>query len=72
MNFLRGRLQRLNAQMPYLIDQLPDESLEDAWKVLQGLYYDLYMLKAIQESKRNVQPGDSLSREEALLLLHLP
>lgn len=72
MNFLRGRLQRLSAQMPHLINQLPDDSLEDAWKVLQALYYDLYMLKAIQESKQTVQPGDSLTREEALLLLHLP
>jgi hypothetical protein len=58
--------------MPHLVDQLSDESLEDAWKVLQALYYDLYMLKAIQEAKQNLQPGDSLSREETLLLLHLP
>ncbi len=72
MNFLRGRLQRLMINMPHLVAQLSDESLEDAWKVLQALYYDLYMLKAIQESKQNLQPGDSLTRDEALLLLHLP
>ncbi|MEP0771632.1 hypothetical protein [Coleofasciculus sp. FACHB-SPT36] len=45
MNFLRGRLQRLTAQLPDLIDQLADDNLDDAWKVLQQIYYDLYMLK---------------------------
>lgn len=72
MNLLRCRLQRLTSQLPDLLDQLADENLENAWKVLQPFYYDLYMLKAIQESKQSVQPGGSLTREEALHLLHLP
>ncbi|MBD1837688.1 hypothetical protein H6F78_15415 [Coleofasciculus sp. FACHB-64] len=72
MNFLRGRLQRLTAQLPDLIDQLADDNLDDAWKVLQQIYYDLYMLKAIQESKHTVQPGETLTREEALRMLHFP
>lgn len=72
MNMLRGRLQRLTAQLPDLIEQLPDESLPDAWVVLQPLYYDLYMLGAMQESVRTVRPGDVLTREEALLLLQVP
>ncbi|HEY9820177.1 MAG TPA: hypothetical protein V6D35_05270 [Candidatus Sericytochromatia bacterium] len=72
MNLLRGRLQRLTAQLPELLEQLPDEGLEDAWAVLQPLYYDLYMLAAMYESMRSVQPGDALTREEALLLLQFP
>ena len=72
MNMLRGRLQRLTAQLPDVIEQLPDESLLDAWVVLQPLYYDLYMLGAMQESVRTVRPGDVLTREEALLLLQVP
>lgn len=72
MNFLRGRLQRLTAQLPDLIDQLADDNLDDAWKVLQQIYYDLYMLKAIQESKQSVQPGESLTREEAIRMLQFP
>lgn len=72
MNMLRGRLQRLTAQLPDVIEQLPDESLSDAWVVLQPLYYDLYMLGAMQESVRTVRPGDVLTREEALLLLQVP
>ncbi len=72
MNLLRSRLQRLTAQLPDIIEQLPDESLPDAWAVLQPIYYDLYMLGAMQESMRKVQPGDVLTREEALLLLQFP
>jgi len=70
MNLLRGRLQRLTEQLPGLIELLSDESLEDAWRVLQPLYYDLYMLTAMQESMRTVRPGDVLTRDEALRLLH--
>jgi hypothetical protein len=72
MNLLRGRLQRLTEQLPSLIEQLPDENLEEAWTVLQPLYYDLYILSAMQQSRRTIRPGDSLTREEALLLLLFP
>ncbi|MEW6494119.1 MAG: hypothetical protein AB1589_16645 [Cyanobacteriota bacterium] len=54
------------------MDQLSDESLEDVWKVLQPLYYDLYMLGAMQEAMRTVRPGDVLTREEALRFLQFP
>jgi hypothetical protein len=46
--------------------------LPDAWKVLQPIYYDLYMLGAMQEAMRTLRPGDVLTREEALLLLQFP
>lgn len=72
MNLLRARLHCLIEQLPNLVEQLPDESLADVWTVLQPLYYDLYMLGAMQESMRTVRPGDVLTREEALRLLHFP
>ena len=72
MNLLRARLHCLIEQLPNLVEQLPDESLADVWIVLQPLYYDLYMLGAMQESMRTVRPGDVLTREEALRLLHFP
>ncbi|HEY9848981.1 MAG TPA: hypothetical protein V6D28_05965 [Leptolyngbyaceae cyanobacterium] len=72
MNFLRSRLLRLTYQMASLVDQLSDEDLQIAWRVLQSVYYDLYMLKAIHEAKRSVQPGDSMSYEEAVRVLRLP
>ncbi|HAX87622.1 MAG TPA: hypothetical protein DCY91_15500 [Cyanobacteria bacterium UBA11370] len=72
MSVLRGRLHRLTQQLPSVIEQLPDESLADAWNVLQALYYDLYMLTAIQESMYSIRPGDAMTREEALRLLNLP
>lgn len=72
MNLLKGRLHRLTAQLPELINQLPDQDLENAWKILHTLYYDLYMLNAIQKSKQSLQPGETLTREEALRILHSP
>lgn len=72
MNLLKGRLHRLTARLPELIDQLPDEDLESTWKTLHTLYYDLYMLKAIQQSKQSLQPGETLTREEALRILLSP
>lgn len=72
MNLLRGRLLILTEQLPGLIEQLSDENLQDAWAVLQPLYYDLYMLIAMQESMRRVRPGDNLTREEALRFLQFP
>lgn len=69
MNVLRSRLQRLIEQFSGLIEQLPEESLGEAWAVLQPLYYDLYVLTAVQESMQNVSPGDALTRAEALRFL---
>jgi hypothetical protein len=65
-------LLRLSQQLPHLIEQLPDETLEEAWAVLQPLYYDLYMLGAMHEAMRTIRPGDNLTREEALRLLRFP
>lgn len=52
-----------------LIDELSDEDLESLWRVLRERYYDFYMMKAIQETKRIVRPGNTLTREEAIQLL---
>jgi hypothetical protein len=70
MNLLRDRLQHLIEQLPDVIAQLSDDNLEDAWSALQPLYYDLYMLRAVQEAKRTISPGDILTHEEALQILH--
>lgn len=72
MDFLKSRLIRLTYQLSYLIDRLSDEDLQTAWCSLQSVYYDLYMLKAIHEAKRTVQPGDTMNYEEAVRVLHLP
>lgn len=72
MNLLRGRLLLLTEQLPSLIEQLSDENLQEAWLVLQPLYYNLYMLIAMQESMRTVRPGDMLTREQALRFLQFP
>jgi hypothetical protein len=71
MNFNKSKLHRLTKYLPDLIDQLPEEELKDAWHILQALIYDLYMLRAIQESKRTFSPGDTLTREDALQALNL-
>lgn len=64
MNPLRSRIHRL-------IDRLSDEELEEIWPILEALYYDFYMLRAVHEAKQILQPGDTLTREEALRSLPL-
>jgi len=71
MDFNKSKLHRLTKYLPDLIDQLPEEELKNAWCILQPLIYDLYMLRAIQESKRTFSPGDTLTREDALQALNL-
>nr|WP_199314509.1 MULTISPECIES: hypothetical protein [unclassified Desertifilum] len=53
----------------HLIDQFNDEELEKVWEILQELYYDCYLLKAVQVAKESVQPGDTLTRDEAIRYL---
>lgn len=67
MDFTRRRLRRLSDQIFEFIEQpSPEEDLEKAWKVMQSLYYDLYMLRAIREAKEAFQPGDTMPYEEAV------
>ncbi|MEI6442469.1 MAG: hypothetical protein WCO29_04930 [Nostocales cyanobacterium ELA583] len=58
MNLLRIR-------MHYLIEQLAEEELYTAWNIIQGLHYDFYMLKVIEDCKKDQQPWDMLTLEEA-------
>lgn len=63
MNFFRQRLH-------HLADQISDQDLEEACQLLQRFQEDSFMLKAIQESKDSLNPGDSLTYEAALQLLY--
>lgn len=63
MNSFRKRLH-------HLVDQISDRDLAEACKLLQRLHEDSFMLKAIQDSKESLKPGDSLSYEAALQLLY--
>lgn len=53
-----------------VIDRLAEDNLGTAWKFLQTLYYDDFMLQEIQDAKQTLRPGDSLTREEALQVLY--
>ncbi|MCY7273161.1 MAG: hypothetical protein LH702_05315 [Phormidesmis sp. CAN_BIN44] len=64
MNLFRSRAH-------HLIDTLSDQELESLWTDLESLYYDLYMLKAVEASQHTHRPGDTLTREDALRLLPL-
>ncbi len=67
MDFTKRRLRRLNDQIfEFIEESCPEEDLEKSWKVMQSLYYDLFMLRAIREAKEAVQPGDTMLYEEAL------
>ncbi len=58
MNLMRIR-------MHHLIEQLADEDLYNVWNIIQGLHYDFYMLRSIEELKELQQPWDMLTLEEA-------
>lgn len=62
---MRSRRQQLHN----LVDQMPTSELERSWEVLTTLYYDAYMLKAIQYAQRTLKPGDSFTTEEAMRVL---
>ncbi len=62
MSFLKDRAHRL-------VEQLADDELLDLWAVPAEFYCDCYMLRATQVCKQTLNPGDTLTREEALRLL---
>jgi hypothetical protein len=64
MNLYRNRAH-------HLIDLMSDAELETFWSVLETAYCDVYMLKAISDGRRTHNPGDTLTREEAMQLLPL-
>jgi uncharacterized protein with gpF-like domain len=64
MNLYRNRAH-------HLIDRMSDAELETFWPVLETAYCDAYMLKAIADGRRTHNPGDTLTREEAMQLLPL-
>ncbi|GGA05879.1 hypothetical protein [Okeania sp. KiyG1] len=49
---------------------MSDADIERSWEYLQTLYYDSFMLQAIQQSKTTHKPGDILTKEEAIQILH--
>ncbi|NEO54000.1 MAG: hypothetical protein F6K54_13495 [Okeania sp. SIO3B5] len=63
MNFLKSKLYSL-------IGRMSDVDLERSWEYLQTLYYDSFMLEAIQKSKTTHKPGDILTKEEAIQILY--
>lgn len=66
------RMNLLKDRAHHLINQLTDEELKSLWPTLTTLYYDFYMLRAIAAAKQSLQPGDTLTREEAMQVLSLP
>lgn len=62
-------MKALRVQVHQLIDQLTEEEIASFWSVLLNFYCDRYMLQAIQNSKASHNPGDTLTRDEAIRLL---
>ncbi|OUC13602.1 MAG: hypothetical protein B0A82_16235 [Alkalinema sp. CACIAM 70d] len=65
-------MQSLRNRAHHLINGLTDDQLIVMWDVMKMHYYDLYMLSAIEAAKETLQPGDMLTREEAIVLLTQP
>ncbi len=64
------RSKQFRARVHQVIDELSDENLAGLVPLLTEVYYDAYLLKAIQAAER--WPGDSLTRDEALQFLAHP
>lgn len=71
MSLLRQRVRHLIHQLSQEVERISDEDLEHVSTVVQPLYYDLYIFRAIREAQGTVRPGDSLTREEAIQFLNL-
>ncbi|AFY80322.1 hypothetical protein [Oscillatoria acuminata] len=69
MKLLKKRVRSLLVQLYEEVELLPDDDLQQVGAVVESLYYDLYVLRFIQQANRSVKPGDSLTREEALRYL---
>lgn len=64
------KINILKSKLYSLISKMSDVDLEKSWEYLQTLYYDSFMLKAIQQSKTTHKPGDILTKEEAIQILY--
>jgi hypothetical protein len=62
-------MKSLRARAHNLIDLLPQSDLEQIWTAIETQYYDLYVLRALQEAKEHFLPGDVLTRDEAMMFL---
>ncbi|MCT7956086.1 MULTISPECIES: hypothetical protein [Oscillatoriales] len=69
MKLLKKRVRSLLVQLYEEVELLPDDDLQQVGAVVESLYYDLYVLRFIQQANRSVKPGDSFTREEALRYL---
>lgn len=61
------RSKQFRARVHQVLDELSDENLAGLSPVIMEMYYDAYLLKAIQSAQRS--PGDSFTRDEALQFL---
>jgi len=59
--------KHFRARVHDVVDELSDEDLVNLWSAIAEVYYDSYVLKAIQSAKRS--PGDSFTLDEALRFL---
>ncbi|MDJ1171947.1 hypothetical protein PMG71_21175 [Roseofilum sp. BLCC_M154] len=63
-------MQKKRQQIHDLVDQLPEEYLQEVWTFLVPLCVDAYVLTMIQVTMDTIKPGDFMTREEALGFLH--
>lgn len=63
-------MHKKRQQIHTLVDQLPEEYLQEVWTFLVPLCADAYVLTMIQATMDTLKPGDFMTREEALGFLH--
>lgn len=66
---VKQQMQQLLGEISEELDNLPDSALEPIFSALRPLGYDIYMLRAIRQAQNTLQPGDTLTRDEAIQFL---
>ncbi|GAB4276351.1 MAG: hypothetical protein Fur0025_01380 [Oscillatoriaceae cyanobacterium] len=66
---VKNQMHQLLLEISEELDNFPDHSLEPLLSALKPLYYDIYMLRAVRQAQDTLQPGDTLTREEAIQFL---
>ncbi|WP_199246279.1 hypothetical protein [[Phormidium] sp. ETS-05] len=66
---VKNQMHQLLSEISEELDNFPDRALEPLLSALKPLYYDIYMLRAVRQAQETLQPGDTLTRDEAIQFL---
>ncbi|NER38368.1 MAG: hypothetical protein F6J93_31190 [Oscillatoria sp. SIO1A7] len=66
MKDVENKIQHMMSVLSDRLDLLSDDNLEFIRATLEPLYQDVRVFQAIEEAENNFNPGDTLTRDEAI------